>query len=105
MIDRKLPEIDTSREKAQHEHSAVTFHIERLVLDNIPLESRQATELQTTVERELRRLIVRNGLKRELIATGATPFIGTRGIELSRAMNPRRLGNQIARAIYSGLKV
>ena len=103
MIDRKPHEIDTPRENAL-EHGGVTFHIERLVLDNIPLESRQASELQASVERELRRLIVRNGLNRALIATSATPFVGARGIELSRATNPRRLGNQIARAIYSGLK-
>jgi len=100
MIDRKSHEIE-----AGAQHGGVTFHIERLVLDNVPLESRQAAELQSTVERELRRLIVRNGLNRALVATGAMPFIGTRGIELSRATNPRRLGNQIARAIYSGLKV
>jgi hypothetical protein len=60
--------------------------------------------LQTAVERELSRLITRNGLNQALITSGATPFLGTRGIEVSSGTNPRRLGNQIARAIYSGLK-
>lgn len=90
--------------RRRRQHSGVSFHIERLVIDNLPLESRHAGQLQTAVERELSRLIARNGLNQALITTGATPFLGTRGIEVSSGTNPRRLGNQIARAIYSGLK-
>lgn len=105
MIDHEPHQADALVPRPRYEHSGVSFHIERLVLDNIPLESRQSVQLQTTVERELGRLIKRSGLSREFVAAGATPFIGTRGIELSSATNPRRLGNQIARAIYSGLKV
>lgn len=101
MIDPK-PEVVA---QPRNEHSGVSLHIERVTIDGARMGPGQAAQLQAALEQELARLIATNGLDRKMIADGAIPSIRTKGIELDKAVNPRRFGSQIAQAVYSGLKV
>jgi len=81
----------------------VILHIERLVLDGIDLEPAHHPAMQAALAAELGRLVARGGLGPSLAAGGALPSLPPGAFELSGAGNPRRLGRQIARAVYGGL--
>ena len=80
----------------------IHLHIERLVLDGLPIERNQATHVQAAVEAELTRLLGENGLAAGLQAGGAIPGIYANGIQLGDN-NPTHMGNQIAQSVYSGI--
>jgi hypothetical protein len=105
MIDHESGEPRAVAPAAREKHSGVSLHIERLVIEGVPLGPGQASRMQAAVERELARLIAANGLSPGIITVGALPFIGVGGIQLSSALNAQRLGGQIAQAVYSGLAV
>lgn len=79
---------------------SVTLHIERLVIDGLPLGTHEGPLLQAAVEAEVRRLIA---------AEGATAFGAARRVPLVRtepiAPQPGadRLGTQIGQAIVGGI--
>lgn len=81
----------------------INLHIERLVLDGLPLERGQEPLLRAAVQAELARLITADGLSSGLISGGATPRLQAGEIRLSAGSNSHRLGQQIARAVYGGL--
>lgn len=83
---------------------SIKVHIERLVLDGLPVERHQAPLIQTAVEVELARLLVADGLAPTLKSGGgATPSVSAPGIQLSSDSNPAQIGQQIARAVYGGI--
>jgi hypothetical protein len=81
----------------------INLHIERLVLDGLPLERGQEPLLRAAVQAELARLITADGLSSALTSGGATPRLQAGQISLSRDSSSRQLGQQIARAVYGGL--
>lgn len=81
----------------------IQVHIERLILDGLPLERRQGPLVQAAVEKELTRLLTVHGLGREWQSGGAVPRKRAAGIRLVNAIDPTGLGRQIARSIYSGI--
>ena len=81
----------------------ITLHIERLVLDGLPIESWQSAEAQAAVEAELARLLTENGLKAELLAGGAIPSLRAEPIQLPSEINAAQLGAQIAQSVYGGI--
>jgi hypothetical protein len=83
----------------------VNLHIERLVFESIDLQPAQLQLLQTAIETELTRQLSVGGISQTLISSGATPSLRPSEIQLSTPVNPRRLGGQIAGAVYSRLKV
>lgn len=103
MIDEEPDEVNAAVPKSRNEHGGVSLHIERLILDGVRLGPGQAAQLQASLEQELTQLITTNGLGSGMIAGGAVPSFRTRGIQLSKVLNPQRLGSQIAQAVYSGL--
>lgn len=80
----------------------VNLHIERLILEGIPLATRERGVLETAVTTELTRLISESGLPAGLPASGIVPSIPAGAIQLGSEHNPARLGQQIARAVYGG---
>jgi hypothetical protein len=82
----------------------VNLHIERLILDSIDLQPGQFHLLQAAIETELTRQLSLGGVSQTLMSGGATPSLRTNDIQLSTPVNPEGLGNQIAHALYSGLK-
>jgi hypothetical protein len=81
----------------------INLHIERLVLDGLPIERHQAPYVQAAVEAELTRLLTENGLSFNLQSGGALPRLDANGIQLTSGSSPAHMGKQIARSIYSGV--
>lgn len=81
----------------------IKVHIERLVLEGLPLERRHGPQVQAAVEAELSRLMSDGGLGPELAAGGAVPSVRADGIK-SIGGSPAQIGRQIAKAVYGGMK-
>ena len=81
----------------------INLHIDRLVLDGLPIDHHQGPLVKAAVEAELSRLLTANGLTNSLLAGGAMPSVPAPGIQVANDSNPARLGQQIGRAIYGGI--
>ncbi len=81
----------------------INVHIERLILDGLPIASQQGPLVQAAVEAELVRLLAADGLAANLLAGGALSHVQAGGIQLTGEGNPSQLGQQIARAVYGGI--
>jgi hypothetical protein len=81
----------------------INLHIERLVLDGLPIEQHHGPLVQAAVEAELTRLLVAEGPHSRLnLNSGATPRITAPGIQVLNA-NPVQTGEQVARAVYGSI--
>jgi hypothetical protein len=81
----------------------INVHIERLILDGLPVARHEGPLVQAAVEAELARLLAVDGLANSLMSGGATSAVSGPEITLRGNHNPARLGQQIARAVYHGL--
>jgi hypothetical protein len=81
----------------------IDVHIERLVLDGIPIPHAHRPVLQTAVEAELARLLAADGLAPALVRGGAMPYVSGSSIQLTGDGDQARQGQQIARALYGGI--
>ncbi len=81
----------------------INLHIERLILDGLPIEPRQRAQVQAAVETELARLLVAGGVNSGLLSGGALPSLRAGAIQLTNESNARQLGTQIAGAVYGGI--
>jgi hypothetical protein len=80
----------------------INLHIERLILDGLPMERHQTPHVQAAVEAELSRLLSENGLAADLQVGGAIPTVSGSGIQLADS-DPAQIGTQIAGSVYSGI--
>jgi hypothetical protein len=79
------------------------IHIERLILDGLPITHSQGPLVQAAVEIALSRLFAENGLA-EYLRTGITvPSVRANGIQVTSENDPTQLGTQIAQSVYSGI--
>jgi len=81
----------------------INLHIERLILDGLPIESLQGPLVQAAVETELGRLLGAGGLHASLKSGIAVPTVRADALSLSPGNNPKQIGQQIARAVYGGI--
>jgi hypothetical protein len=81
----------------------IRLHIERLVLDGVPLGLDGRRALQAAVEAELTQLLTDGGLSAGLLSGGAVPQLQAEAIQLASDENPARLGTQVAQVVYDGL--
>lgn len=81
----------------------INLHIERLVLEGLPLSSRHAPIVQLAVEQELTRLLRSNGIGPGLISGGAMPHAPGGNMQLATEASPRQMGTQIAQSVHEGL--
>jgi hypothetical protein len=81
----------------------INLHIERLILDGIPLGPGQRPLLQAAMEAELARLLASGGLCEGLQSGGAFYNVRTAGIQLADDRNPASMGEKIAGAVYRGI--
>jgi hypothetical protein len=80
----------------------VNLHIERLILNGLPIERAQGPLVKAALEVELTRLLAEGGLGAELTSGGAVPAIKADSIELIDG-SPTLMGRQIARSVYGGM--
>lgn len=81
----------------------IHLHIERLVLDGLPVSYNQGAAVQAAVEAELTRLLMENGIAGHLETGGAMPYLSANPIQLSPGGNFLQLGTQVAQTVYSGI--
>lgn len=81
----------------------IKLHIERLILEGLPVGPGQGALVKAAVEAELGRLLVDGGLARGLQSDGSLPNIRAGSIELHGKDNPVRLGQEVARSVYGGI--
>ena len=80
----------------------IRIHIERLVLDGLPVTAAQGPLVQEALQRELARVMAEGGLSRELRGGGAFPVVRTAGSTLHH-QNPSEAGTEIARSIHGAI--
>ena len=81
----------------------INLHIERLVLDGLPIARHEGPLVQAAVEAELSRLLTAQGLSPALSNGGALPAVRGDSIQLASGSSPAQLGTQIAQSVYGGL--
>ena len=81
----------------------VNLHIDRLILDGVPLDGLDADVLSNEVRLALASVLAARGLRGSIAAGGAWDSI--RGAEIAAAeAHPDGLGTRIAHAIHAGLE-
>lgn len=81
----------------------IQLHIERLVIEGLPLAQSQGAAVHAAVERELGRLLRGGQLNSQLASGSAMPALQASTIQVANAASPVRLGTQIAGAVHSGI--
>jgi len=81
----------------------IIVHIERLILEGLPIPPDQHLKVQVAVEAELARLLSADGLSASLLSGGTWSRVPANAIELANDGTPVLLGQQIARAVYKGI--
>lgn len=81
----------------------INLHIERLILDGLPVERGQGAMIQQAVERELAALLAAGELHSTWQSGGNVPRLQTAPIQLRQETKPGRLGEQIAGAVHGEL--
>jgi hypothetical protein len=81
----------------------INLHIERLVLEGLPLERAQGPQVQAAVQQELTRLLATGGIAPALMSGGARPRARGGDMSYAKESSPRQLGTQIAQSVHGGL--
>lgn len=79
----------------------VNLHVEKLILEGLPVTRAHGPGLQAAVQAELARLLGEQGLGRAQAATEA--FRPAGAIRLPPGASPGQLGRQIARAVHRSI--
>lgn len=82
---------------------SVRIHIERLVLDGLPLTAADGPALRAAVTAELARLAAAGGLSPALLAAGRVRGVAGGPLRVTRGGPAGELGAGIARAVYGGI--
>ncbi len=83
---------------------SINVHIERLILDGLPLTRSQGALVQAAIEAELAQLLRASGLASTWRSGGAVPSVRADAIQLAGESHPTQIGQQIARSVYGGLQ-
>jgi hypothetical protein len=78
-------------------------HIERLILDGLPLTTEAGARVRAAVETELARLLAAQGVPEHLRLGGAVPAIAAPRLRFAADDRPDTIGRNIARSIHRGI--
>jgi hypothetical protein len=78
-------------------------HIERLILEGLPVSIHEGPRVQAAVAAELARLIGIHGISDDLRRGAAVPTVRARGMRMAERATSRQLGTEIARVVYEGI--
>jgi hypothetical protein len=81
----------------------INVHIERLVLEGLPLSRAHGPLVRRAVEAELARLLATSGVAPELRSPGTIPRAQGSPVQYASESGPRQLGTQIAQSVHAGL--
>jgi hypothetical protein len=82
----------------------IDVHIERLVLDGLPVTSADGPRVRAAVEAELARLLAAGGLGRELVAGAAMARAPAPQISIGQGERPDAIGRAVARSVHAGIE-
>ena len=80
----------------------INLHIERLILDAVPVARHQVPMIEAALQSELARLLSQSNALPEPRG-GATPMVRAPGFQLERRVIPHNLGRQIAESVYASI--
>src|SRR6266852_529340 len=78
----------------------ITVHIERLVLEGLPVGSHDAPAVQAAVEAELSRLLSQGGIASSLRRGADLHYLRADSLSLRHCARPVTIGAQIASALH-----
>jgi hypothetical protein len=81
----------------------VRLHIERVVLDGLPVSVGSGPQVQAAIEAELGRLIAAGGVSPAFRARQVLPAIRARDVQMTAGGDHAELGRQIAASVYGGV--
>jgi hypothetical protein len=79
----------------------INLHIERLILDGVPVDRPRL--VQRALKQELTHRLMEGHLSSELHCGGDVPHVNGGTIEVSKGLPATKLGTQIARAVHRGI--
>lgn len=82
----------------------IVVHIERLVLEGLPVTSAQGPRLRRAVEHELTRLLASGGVDGPLSGGGALARVEAPQLHIQPRERPDALGRRIAGSVYGGIR-
>ena len=81
----------------------IHVHIERLILDGLPIGPSGGSRVQAAVEAELARLLTEGNIAQAWPSGGAVPTVPAAPIQLPVGARPAEIGGQVARSVYGGI--
>jgi hypothetical protein len=81
----------------------INLHIERVVLDGLPVASHERGSVLVALEIELTRLLADGGLSPELVSGGAIQHVPASPIQLKDNAMPAGIGEQVAGAVHRAI--
>jgi hypothetical protein len=81
----------------------IDMHIERLILEGLPVTSVEVERLQRTLQHELARLLATSGLLPQLQHGATLPRVRAGNVQFGKAPHPAALGQSIARAVHESI--
>lgn len=83
----------------------IHVHIDRLVLDGLPVDRHSAPAIQEAVQAELSRLFADSGASQSLLLGGAVSSLRTAAIQIASQSMPIAVGHKVANAVHGGLQL
>ena len=81
----------------------VRIHIERLVLDGMPMTAGESRRVQAAVQHELARLVTLDGLRPETRTGAVMPTAKGSAFNPPRGAGAKELGRHIAQSVHGGI--
>ena len=81
----------------------INLHIERLVLDDVGIESHQKNEIKAAVETALKQQLVIQGIDSTMESSNNFQLVKGGSISIENISKPTSIGHQIGNAIYRGI--
>jgi hypothetical protein len=79
----------------------ITFHIERVVLEGVAADHPQ--QLRRAFEHELIQRLTEGGLRTNFSSDGLVPYIRGGMIKVAKNTSAKRLGYEVAHAVYHSI--
>jgi hypothetical protein len=81
----------------------INLHIERLILDGLPLGPGDGARVRVAIEKELARLLTENDISSARPTGEALPSLRANPISITNESPPQTVGRQIAHSLYDSL--
>jgi hypothetical protein len=81
----------------------INVHIERLILEGLPVTNSHGPQVKGAIEQELARLLKAHGLSHEIRTSVAVSQVRGGSIQLTNENETAKLGQGIAQAVHEGI--